>query len=196
MYLREPLTYDFSALEPYIDRATMKEHYEVHYKKYTDTLNNALQELQVPPTPIENILIDINRFPEVVRNNAGGYYNHLIYFRTMSPDNNGFQNASPKLKMMIDESFGGYQSFKNKFKQAGLDVFGSGWAWLVNIDGRLFIATTKNQDNPLMSSERNQVVFGMDVWEHAYYLKHMADRKSYIDDFFSVLDWKKISERV
>lgn len=196
MFYRKPLTYNFDALEPYIDARTMNEHYSVHYKKYTDQLNEAIVENNIPQTyNIERILQEFNKIKKI-RNNGGGFYNHLLYFSMISPARQGYEkSASPKLKALIDDTFGSYESFAKQFKQAGSDVFGSGWAWLILQNGKLKIATTANQDNPIMAMDC-EIVLGMDVWEHAYYLKHMADRKGYIDDFFEVICWGSVSNRL
>ena len=198
MFERKELNYSFDALEPFIDKATMDEHYNAHYKKYTDNLNEAVAEEEIPEdVSIEQIikkvkLIDSSK----IRNNAGGFYNHQLYFENISPYSSYENDVSKYLKMLIFENFGGYQQFRAYFRSAGLDVFGSGWVWLVVMNGdTLKIIKTKNQDNPLMSCDCN-ILLGMDVWEHAYYLKHKADRRSYIDDFFKVIDWKIVSERV
>jgi Fe-Mn family superoxide dismutase len=194
MFYRKPLTYDYDALEPFIDGKTMREHYTVHYKKYTDLLNEALIENNIPQIyNIERVLQEYNSIKKI-RNNGGGFYNHLLYFSSMSPNKMGFEIASPQLKSLIIDTFGSYESFERQFKEAGSDVFGSGWAWLI-YDGKLKIATTANQDNPIMAMDC-QVLLGMDVWEHAYYLKHMADRKAYMDDFMKVVCWRSVSDRL
>jgi len=199
MFERKELKYDFDALEPFIDKATMDEHYNAHYKKYTDNLNEAVAEEEIPEdVSIEQIIKNVKLIDSSkIRNNAGGFYNHQLYFENISPYNSYYENdASQYLKGLIFENFGGYQQFKANFRSAGLDVFGSGWVWLVVMGGdTLKIIKTKNQDNPLMSCDC-KILLGMDVWEHAYYLKHKADRRSYIDDFFKVIDWKIVSERV
>jgi len=196
MFYRKPLTYEFDALEPYIDVRTMKEHYQVHYKKYTDLLNEAIIENNIPTIyNIEKVLQEYQAIKKI-RNNGGGFYNHLLYFSMMSPHRRGFEaSASPKLKQLFEETFGTYESFTNQFKQAGSDVFGSGWAWLIYSGEKLNIATTEKQDNPIMAMDC-QILLGMDVWEHAYYLKHLADRKSYMDDFLEVVCWRSVSERL
>lgn len=200
MFERKELTYDFGALHPYIDKATMEEHYNAHYKKYTDNLNEAVAEEEIPEdVSIQDILRKVKLIDsKKIRNNAGGFYNHQLYFENISPNNNSYESADQELKRMIFENFGGYQQLKSNFRSAGMDIFGSGWVWLISPTGNfdtLKIVKTKNQDNPLMSCDC-KILLGMDVWEHAYYLKHKADRRSYIDDFFKVIDWKIVSERV
>lgn len=198
MFVRKELNYSFDALEPYIDKETMDEHYNAHYKKYTDNLNEAVAEEEIPEdVTIEEIIKKVKLIDsKKIRNNAGGFYNHQLYFENISPENNAYENAGQELKRIMYDNFGGYQQFKANFRSAGLDVFGSGWVWLILIGGdTLKIVKTKNQDNPLMSCDC-KILLGMDVWEHAYYLKHKADRRSYIDNFFKVIDWKIVSERV
>ena len=196
MFVRKELKYDFNALEPFIDYATMDEHYNAHYKKYMENLNEAIVEDGVENLTIEGIIKRVISIgSKKLRNNAGGFYNHQLYFDNISPNNNAYENAGADLKALIEKDFGSFQKFKANFRSAGLDVFGSGWVWLVLIGDKLKIVKTKNQDNPLMSCNC-KILLGMDVWEHAYYLKHKADCKSYIDDFFKVIDWKIVSERV
>lgn len=197
MFVRKELKYDFEALEPFIDRETMDEHYNAHYKKYTDNLNQEVAELDIPEyASIEEIIKKVKQIDsKKLRDNAGGFYNHQLYFENISPYNNIYENSGPELKRLIYENFGGFMPLKSHFRSAGLDVFGSGWVWLISMGDTLRIVKTKNQDNPLMSQDC-KILLGMDVWEHAYYLKHKADRKSYIDDFFKVIDWKVVTERV
>jgi Fe-Mn family superoxide dismutase len=196
MFERKELKYDLSALEPFIDEKTMNEHYNVHYKKYTDNLNEAVEKEGIPEVEITTILKDYELFPIKIRENGGGFYNHTLYFENISPYNREYEtSASEELKDKIKENFQSYYQFKKEFKKAGTEVFGSGWVWLIEYNNRLYIAKTKNQDNPVMTYNC-KVLLGMDVWEHAYYLKHMADRSSYLDDFFEVIDWKVVSERL
>jgi Fe-Mn family superoxide dismutase len=195
MMLRKPLRYDFGALVPYIDEETMYEHYDKHYKKYTDNFNKALEEInQGYNRNLIQILKDYSNITEI-RNNGGGYYNHLLYFDNISPFGNTYNTASLEIKTLIDNNFGSFENFVKNFKTAGSKVFGSGWVWLILHNNKLKIATTKNQDNPIMSLNCT-ILLGMDVWEHAYYLKHKSDRASYIDDFFDIIDWKVVSNRL
>lgn len=199
-FKRKPLTYSLGDLAPSIDKETMEEHYGVHYKKYTDNLNEAVVEekIDVEMGPemagIKKILRNVDKYSDKVRNNGGGFYNHYLYFQNMSPD-----KKSPKgnLSEAIKKSFGGLPQLKKKLEEAGTGLFGSGWVWLVtNKRGDLDILTTTNQDNPIMKkSFTGEVLMGMDVWEHAYYLKHKADRKSYIKDFLDVIDWDVVEDR-
>lgn len=148
---------------------------------------------------IDSLLLQLPKYKEyssTFRNNAGGYINHMIYFENISPLNNDYEiYASDSLKSMIDAKFGGYDGLKSSFHKAGKEVFGSGWVWLASDGNRLMILTTANQDNPLMELPV-KILIGMDVWEHAYYLKHKADRASYIDDFLRVIDWEVVSSRL
>lgn len=195
MFYRKPLYYGFNKLEPFIDTATMDEHYNKHYKKYEDNLNQAIAENNIREDDIEVVLRNYYHIPKI-RNNGGGFYNHLLYFDNISPYHNDYnRNASQELKMMINQTFGSYDAFKNQFIKAGSDLFGSGWVWLLYKDGKLMIATTKNQDNPIMQDDYT-ILLGMDVWEHAYYLKHRSDRKGYMEDFFKTIDWDIISQRL
>lgn len=200
MYKRKELSYQLNDLQPFIDTKTMNEHFNVHYKKYTENLNNALFENEIVTDGTIPSLISVLRnyenYPVVIRNNGGGYLNHMLYFDNISPYNNDYETyASDELKSMIERGFGSYQNFEDNFKKAGKSVFGSGWAWLVLSGNKLLILTTANQDNPLMEMD-TKILLGMDVWEHAYYLKHMADRESYMDDFFRTIDWSVVSNRL
>lgn len=198
MYFRRPLLYGLSSLMPYIDTETMNEHYNVHYKKYTDNLNDELEFITNDGSiaSIVEILSDYKKYTLKLRQNGGGYYNHFLYFENLSPFyNNFYKDSSNKLKYSIVRDFGSYENFKEQFSKAGADVFGSGWVWLIEKNGILSIVTTANQDNPIMAMSCN-VLLGMDVWEHAYYLKHLADRKSYIEDFFKVINWTVVSNRL
>lgn len=202
MFVRNLLSYELFDLRPFIDYETMDEHYNVHYKKYTENMNKAILDYNIQidiSNPLASLLEQLknyDNYPSEFRNNAGGYVNHMIYFENISPQNNDYETyASDELKNMIDMSFGGYESFVENFKSAGKSVFGSGWVWLVSNGNRLAILTTANQDNPLMSINAN-ILLGMDVWEHAYYLKHKADRAGYLDDFFRVIDWSVVSSRL
>jgi len=202
MFVRKPLTYELYDLRPFIDSETMGEHYNVHYKKYTENMNNAILDNNIQidaANPMGSLLAELKNFesyPKAFRNNAGGYVNHMIYFENISPYNNDYELfASDELKSMIDAKFGGYENLKQTFKEAAKDVFGSGWVWLAAKNDRLFVLTTANQDNPLMSDDF-KLLLGMDVWEHAYYLKHKAKREAYVDDFFRVIDWSVVSSRL
>ena len=199
IFERKPLSYFLCELEPFIDCETMQEHFDVHYKKYTDKLNEALSEDGMLHDGKESDIIDIlknyQNLPVAIRNNGGGYYNHLLYFDNISPRNNSYHHyASDELKEKM-QIFGTYENFYEHFVKAGTNLFGSGWVWLIEHNDRLKLVTTANQDNPVMSLDC-KVLLGMDVWEHAYYLKHKADRKSYIESFFQTIDWQVVSSRI
>ncbi len=197
---RKPLNYSLSSLAPSIDKATMNEHYNVHYAAYTKKLNEAVKEenIDVFMGPdmqgIKQILKNIRKYSAKVRNNGGGFYNHFLYFENLSPEK---KNPKGVLREAIIRNFGSLAKFKKQFLDAGLNQFGSGWVWLVQNGNVLEIMTTTNQDNPLMDRAFvGEILLGMDVWEHAYYLKHKADRKSYIQDFFEVIDWDVVEQRM
>ena len=195
MFYRKPLYYGFNKLEPFIDTATMDEHYNKHYKKYEENLNQALLENNIREDDIEVVLRNYSNITKI-RNNGGGFYNHLLYFDNVSPYAREYDiYASPELKQLINQSFGSYENFKSQFIKAGSDLFGSGWVWLLFKDGKLIIGTTKNQDNPIMQDDYT-ILLGMDVWEHAYYLKHRSNRKAYMEDFFKTIDWNIVSQRL
>ncbi len=191
------LNYSYEALEPHIDKLTMETHHLKHHQTYVDNFNKALdghekyQEME-----IEDILKSLEELPEdiktAVRNNGGGHYNHTIFWEIMSP--NGGGKPVGELAKKIDEDFGGFDRFKEDFKAAALGQFGSGWAWLVlDSNNKLAIVSTPNQDNPI--SEGKKPLLGIDVWEHAYYLKYKNKRADYIDSWWNVVDWEKVSER-
>ena len=201
LFRRKPLEYSFSDLEPIIDKETMMEHYNVHYKKYTDLLNECVSEESIPVQMgpnmegIKNILKNVGRYTDKLRNNAGGFYNHFLYFDQFSPSPN---SPSGPIKESILYSFVSLSNLKKEMIEAGLSQFGSGWVWLLSdYSGNLYIKTTSNQDNPLMEDSFNgKILLGIDVWEHSYYLKHKADRKSYLRDIFKAIDWNKVNERI
>ena len=198
-FKRLPLSYKLSDLDPIIDTATMEEHYKKHFKGYTDKFNAACKEFKYSSDKhgLLQRALDICKKhykKDVIRNNGGGYINHLLYFENMTPN---YKAPSVKLSAMIDDAFGSLTEFKEQFKQAGLDQFGSGWVWLCNNDGKLDIKSTANQDNPAFEPGMGDLpILGMDVWEHAYYLKHRSKRGSYINDFFRVIDWQVVEDRL
>jgi Fe-Mn family superoxide dismutase len=199
-FKRNKLDYSFSDLEPYIDKVTMEEHFNVHYKKYTQTLNECIEEESIPiqnsdTESIKFILKNIGRYTDKLRNNAGGFYNHFLYFDQFTPEKN---SPSGEIQKSILTSFVSLSNLKKEMIESGLSQFGSGWVWLISdSSNNLIIKTTPNQDNPLMEEGFNEkILLGIDVWEHAYYLKHKADRKSYLKEIFSVIDWKKVNQRL
>ncbi|MDK2977736.1 MAG: superoxide dismutase, Fe-Mn family [Bacteroidales bacterium] len=189
------LSYSYDALEPYIDARTMEIHHTKHHGGYTNKLNDAIKGTSIENQSIEEILKEVSKHPTAVRNNGGGYYNHKLFWDIMSPDGGG--EPSGKLMDAIKKDFGSVDNFKKEFNQAAATRFGSGWAWLINQDGKLVIASTPNQDNPLMdiSEVKGTPILGLDVWEHAYYLKYQNRRPEYIDAFWNVVDWNKVEKR-
>lgn len=190
------LKYAFDALEPHIDARTMEIHHDKHHAGYTSKLNDAIKGTDQEGKNIENILNNLDMENKAVRNNGGGYYNHNLYWEIMSPDGGGKPNGD--LAAAIDKEFGSFDSFKDAFSKAGAGQFGSGWAWLcVQEGGKLDICSTANQDNPLMPGIGcgGTPILGMDVWEHAYYLKYQNQRPAYIEAFFNVINWDEVSKR-
>ena len=191
-----PLPYAFDALEPHIDAQTMQIHHDRHHKAYVDNLNKAIAEFPIfGQKPIHDLLTSLAGVPEnirtAVRNNGGGHYNHSLFWQMMMKNGGGEPKA--KLAKAIEASFGKFADFKTKFSEAATKVFGSGWAWLVINDGKLAVQSTPNQDNPL--SQGAQPILGLDVWEHAYYLKYQNKRADYIAAWFNVINWDFVSER-
>ena len=190
------LNYAFDALEPHIDARTMEIHHDKHHAGYTSKLNDAVEGTENEGKTIENILENLDMSNKALRNNGGGYYNHNLYWTVMSPDGGGKPEGD--LAKAIDAAFGSFDAFKDEFSKAGANQFGSGWAWLcVQKGGKLEICSTPNQDNPLMPKVGcgGTPVLGMDVWEHAYYLKYQNKRPDYINAFFNVVNWKEVAAR-
>ncbi len=190
------LPYAHDALEPYIDAKTMEIHHGKHHQAYVDNLNKA-----IAGTPNENKTIDelvkaAGSLSPAIRNNGGGHWNHSFFWESLAPNAGG--SPSGKLADAINEAFGSFDEFKTKFAQAGLGRFGSGWAWLIQKDGKLDISSTPNQDNPLMdvAEAKGTPILGVDVWEHAYYLKYQNKRADYLTAIWSVVDWKKAESRM
>ena len=191
----QKLPYAFDALEPYIDAQTMEIHHGKHHAAYTNNLNAAIQGTETEEKTIEEILSNISALPVAVRNNGGGFYNHNLYWEIMAPQ--GAKQPEGDLLKVLNESFGSYQNFKEAFTKAALTRFGSGWAWLVKQGDGLVISSTPNQDNPLMdlAEVKGTPVLGVDVWEHAYYLKYQNRRPDYVDAFFNVVIWDEVARR-
>jgi len=191
------LDYSYNALEPYIDAQTMEIHHTKHHGAYTTNLNNALANIPGAPTNIEDILREISKYPVAVRNNGGGFYNHNLFWKIMKP--NGGGQPQGDLADAINRYFGSFDKFKELFSNAAATRFGSGWAWLiVKADGTLAVTSTPNQDNPLMDvvEEKGKPLLGIDVWEHAYYLKYQNRRPEYIAAFWNVINWDEVSRRL
>tara|TARA_B100000965_G_C19261522_1_gene613230 strand:- start:66 stop:671 length:606 start_codon:yes stop_codon:yes gene_type:complete len=189
------LDYAYDALEPHIDARTMEIHHSKHHQGYTNKLNAATEGTENDSKDILDILSNLDMTNMPLRNNAGGYYNHKLFWEIMSP--NGNNKMSDELKSAIDNSFGTFDNFKDSFSKAAATRFGSGWAWLCVKDGQLQICSTANQDNPLMPSIGcgGTPILGLDVWEHAYYLNYQNRRPDYINAFFSVINWGVVSEK-
>ncbi|MFO8235327.1 MAG: superoxide dismutase [Bacteroidales bacterium] len=191
------LPYAYDALEPYIDKETMELHHDKHHAGYTKKLNNAIQGTELENKSIEALLANVSKYPIAVRNHGGGYYNHNIYWEIMSP--NGGGEPSGVLRDAINKDFGTFDRFKEEFTQAAAGRFGSGWAWLYLDDNNtLAICSTPNQDNPIMDvaeCKANKILMGIDVWEHAYYLKYRNKRAAYIDAFWNVINWEAVEKR-
>ena len=195
-FVFQPLPYAYDALEPYIDAMTMEIHYSRHHRAYYNNFIKAVEGTEMTTMPIEDIFANISKYPAAVRNNGGGYYNHTLFWENMTPS--GADKPSGKLAKAIDKTFGSLAEMKTAFAAAGATRFGSGWAWLsLDAGGNLFISSTPNQDNPLMDvvERRGIPLLGIDVWEHAYYLKYQNKRADYIDAFWNVINWKEVEER-
>ena len=189
------LPYDYSALEPHIDARTMEIHHSKHHQAYCDKTNAALEGTEFADNPIEEVLADLGTLPEnirtAVRNNGGGYANHSLFWKSLSPDGGG--EPKGELKEAISEAFGGFDSLKDEFSNAAATRFGSGWAWLIADGNQLSVVSTANQDTPL-SEDKNPLLL-LDVWEHAYYLKYQNRRPEYIEAFWQVVSWDEVMNR-
>jgi Fe-Mn family superoxide dismutase len=190
-----PLPYDYAALEPHIDEQTMRLHHDKHHQAYVDKANGALDGTEHEGRPIEEVVANLDSLPAdikgVVRNNGGGHLNHSLFWESMSPDGGG--EPSGDLASAIDDAFGSFDAFKEQFEAAGLNQFGSGWAWLVVDGGALKVTSSANQDNPVTNGQTP--LLGNDVWEHAYYLKYNNRRPEYLKAWWNVVDWGKVAER-
>lgn len=196
MFTLPDLPYDYDALEQYIDAATMELHHSKHHQTYVDKLNAAIKDTEHADKPLEELLQNLESLPEdirtAVRNNGGGHYNHSFFWEIMSPSGSG--QPEGRLADMISSSFESFEVFKEKFAAAALARFGSGWVWLVQEDDKLQITSTPNQDSPIMDGI--EPVLGLDVWEHAYYLKYQNRRPEYIEAWWNVVNWPAVAERL
>lgn len=195
-YKLPELPYALDALEPHIDKETMSIHHSKHHNAYVTNLNNALEGNDaLLSKSIEDLIADLDAVPEdkrtAVRNNGGGHANHSLFWELLSPDGGGTPTGA--LAEAIDKKFGSFDKFKELFANAGATRFGSGWAWLILKDGELEITSTPNQDSPLM--EGNTPILGLDVWEHAYYLKYQNRRPDYMAAFWNVVNWDEVAKR-
>ena len=195
-YELPPLPYAFDALEPHIDAKTMEIHHDKHHAAYVTNLNAALDGTEWMDRPIETVLSNLEILPAdkqaAVRNNGGGHANHTLFWNIMGPNAGGAPTGA--IADAINSSFGTFDTFKEQFAKAGVGRFGSGWAWVIDQGGKLAIESTPNQDSPLM--EGKKVVFGVDVWEHAYYLKYQNRRPDYIDAWWNVVNWAEVNKRM
>ena len=192
-----PLPYPFDALEPHIDKLTMEIHHGKHHAAYVANLNAALEKYpELQSKSVEDLLRGISSVPEdirtAVRNNGGGHANHTMFWQIMGPKAGGAPTGP--IADAIRASFGSFDAFKDQFTKAALGRFGSGWAWVINQNGKLVIESTANQDSPLM--EGKKIVFGLDVWEHAYYLKYQNRRGDYINAWWNIVNWAEINKRL
>jgi Fe-Mn family superoxide dismutase len=189
------LPYDYDALEPHIDEATMRVHHDKHHQAYVDKANAALEGTDAADKDVEEVLRDLGSLPDdkqgPVRNNGGGHFNHSLFWKMLSPDGGGQPDGD--LAAAIEEKFGSFEDFKEEFKNAGVGQFGSGWAWLVHDGSGVAVTSTPNQDSPV--SDGQTPLLGCDVWEHAYYLKYQNKRPDYIDAFWEVVNWDYVAER-
>ena len=190
-----PLPYDYAALEPHIDEQTMRIHHDKHHQAYVDNANKALEGTEWADRSVEDVLGNLGSLPEdkrgPVRNNAGGHLNHTLFWESMSPNGGGEPNGP--LADAINSAFGSFADFQAKFKETGVNQFGSGWSWLVHDGSGLAVVGTPNQDNPI--SQGQTPLLGVDVWEHAYYLKYQNKRPDYLDAFWNVVNWDEVSRR-
>lgn len=188
------LPYGFDALEPHIDAQTMQIHHDRHHQAYVDNLNKAIAGTDAENLSLEELMANISKYPAAVRNNGGGHYNHSLFWEVLGP--NGGEPTG-ELADAINEAFGGLDGLKEKMNAAGATRFGSGWAWLGVKDGKLEVCSTPNQDNPLMDVAecKCQPILGIDVWEHAYYLKYQNKRPDYLSAIWNVINWAEVAKR-
>ena len=198
MHTLPSLPYDYAALEPYIDEATMKLHHTKHHQTYVDKLNAALEKYpELAEKPLADLVRDLASVPDdiktAVKNHGGGHYNHSMFWEMLTPFAGGEPKPEGELEVAINEAFGDFAKFKEAFKTSSLAVFGSGWTWLIVNDSKeLKIGNTANQENPITSGQTP--ILGVDVWEHAYYLKYQNRRPEYLDNFFQIVNWKHVAE--
>ncbi len=188
------LPYSFDALEPNIDKETMQIHHDKHHQAYVDNLNKAIAGTPNENKSLEELIANAGSISPAVRNNGGGHWNHSFFWEILSADGGG--NPPANLAKAIDEAFGSFDEMKEKFNAAGMSRFGSGWAWVGVLDGKLAICSTPNQDNPLMDVAdcKCKPILGCDVWEHAYYLKYQNKRADYLKAFWNAINWDKVAQ--
>ena len=195
MHILPKLNYSYDALDPYIDTQTMEIHHSKHHQAYVDKLNDALKDTTRAEKPIEEILQNIDKLPQdkqiAVRNNGGGHYNHSLFWQYMTP---GGGEISSKILSLVNNRFGSIEKFKEQFSAYAVGRIGSGWVWLIQKDDNLEIISTPNQDSPIMEGVRP--LLGLDVWEHAYYLKYQNRRPEYIENWWNVVDWDFVNQNL
>ena len=189
------LPYEYDALEPYIDKMTMEIHHTKHHNGYVTKLNGAVEGTDLAGKSLEEMFGKISSLPVAVRNNGGGHFNHSLFWSVMKK--NGGGNPDGALSDAINAAFGSLDTFKSKFSDSAATRFGSGWAWLIKQDGKLLVTSTPNQDNPLMdvADVKGTPILGLDVWEHAYYLKYQNRRPDYIENWWNVINWEEVAKR-
>jgi superoxide dismutase, Fe-Mn family len=189
------LPYAHDALEPYIDKMTMEIHHGKHHAGYVNNLNKAVEGTALEGKSLDELLKGVSKHPVAVRNNGGGHYNHSLFWTVMKKGGGG--KPSGNLSNAIDSTFGSFDEFKKQFSNAAATRFGSGWAWLIVQNGKLAICSTPNQDNPLMdvSESKGTPILGLDVWEHAYYLKYQNKRPDYIENWYNLINWDEVASR-
>ncbi len=190
------LPYAHNALEPYIDAQTMEIHHGKHHQAYVDNLNKAIEGTDAAALSLDELIKNISKYPAAVRNNGGGHFNHSLFWTVLGPSDQ-VNAPSGKLADAINEAFGSLDNLKEKLNNTGATRFGSGWAWLIVKDGKLDVTSTPNQDNPLMdiAEVKGTPIFGIDVWEHAYYLKYQNKRPDYLKAVWSVVNWDEVAKR-
>ena len=188
------LPYAFDALEPHIDALTMQIHHDKHHQAYVDNLNKALAGTDDEGKTLEELMSNISAYPAAIRNNGGGHYNHSLFWTILGT---GATQPTGALEKSINETFGSLDELKEKMSTAGATRFGSGWSWLLVNDGKLYVSSTPNQDNPLMdiAEVKGMPILGIDVWEHAYYLKYQNKRPDYLKAIWNVINWKAVGDR-
>lgn len=193
-YTLPALPYEFNALEPHIDAQTMEIHHDKHHQAYVTNLNKAVEGTDAANLSLDDLMKNISKYPAGVRNNGGGHYNHSLFWTVLSPK---AAQPSGKLAEAINATFGSLDALKEQINSAGATRFGSGWAWLIVKDGKLAVTSTPNQDNPLMdvAETKGTPIFGIDVWEHAYYLKYQNKRPDYLSAIWNVVNWEEVGKR-
>lgn len=188
------LKYAFDALEPHIDAMTMEIHHDRHHNAYVTNLNKAIEGTDAENLSLEDLMANISKYPMAVRNNGGGHYNHTLFWEILGPNGGA---PSGKLADAINDAFGSLDSLKEQMNNAGATRFGSGWAWLIVQNGKLAVCSTPNQDNPLMdiAEVKGTPILGIDVWEHAYYLKYQNKRPDYLGAIWNVINWEEVAKR-